>query len=148
MIIISAHRSELDKTTNANRQSSLLAELLDVLKWNASVRPGMGSYNGVEEECFVIKAGTTDNERIQEISKGIYDLAERYDQDAIGAICLENLTMTTIYTDGSDSKTCELNISTDKPDGDYLFVGDRYYSQARDISDDLEIYAIIVGYQE
>lgn len=147
MITISAHLSHLNKTENAKRQSHLLSDLLSVIGWDATIKQAYGRYKGIEEECFVIKALTEDSDRILEISQGILDLAQKYGQEAVGAVDLEALTMSAVNME-LETQTFELGISTDEPDGDYLRIDDTYYFPTNDITDDLEIYAIIVYCQE
>lgn len=147
MITISAHKPEFTKTENATRQARLLEKLLDVIKWDGSIRTAAGSYKGVEEECFVIKVTTDNPNRIMEIAAGICDLAIEFGQEAIGDINFDTNLFTTVNVAG-DSRVYAIKKFITTPKTDYLCIDGVYYCPGEDLTKSFEVYNIFLSCSE
>lgn len=149
MITISAHKAGLTKTENAARQAKLLEKLLDVVKWDCSVRPALGRYKGVEEECFVVKVNVDDPKRITDIAAGICLLALEFDQESVGDINFDTNLMTTVSTAGESRvyaiQSYRLNVPTTQ---DYLLLDGVYYCPGEDLTDAFAVYNIFLSCSE
>lgn len=149
MITISAHKAGLTKTENAARQAKLLEKLLDVVKWDGSIRPASGQYQGIEEECFVIKVTTDDPQRITDIAAGICLLAIEFEQESIGDINFDTNLMTTVSTAG-ESRVYAIKTYRITTPGkmDYLLLDGVYYCPGEDLTDAFAVYNIFLSCSE
>lgn len=85
-IIISAECADLDTETNAKRSAVMVSQLIDIIGWDGAVIPCRGSYDGLEEQSYLVLIKdeiAEDTVACGLITRKILALAYRYSQEAV-----------------------------------------------------------------
>lgn len=140
MILISAHTPGNTSEQNARKSSSLLCDILSLVGYDARVTPAIGSWEGVEEQCFAVKVleHVTD-ERILGIALGIKELSLKYQQYAIGSIILDAIPprMTLVTTEDWEYTEYALDTSRVKPPcfiKSWTYMNGTYYFPTKELT--------------
>jgi hypothetical protein len=85
-IIISAERAELSTEENARRSADMVAALVAAVGWNGSIIPCTGSFEGVEEQSYIVIVGDAvadEPELARSLMAELLLIAYKFDQDGI-----------------------------------------------------------------
>ena len=134
MILISAEKEGLDVTENARRSAKLVCALVDLVGFDAKVIPTEGCWNNIKEQSYIIQM-TADTRfvRSEEIAAKLFELANEFEQEALGFINLESNPprMGTITTDGKENTSFGVCVSNEEPPPEatdsWFKMGDLYY---------------------